>query len=272
MAFDSKQAAVEVRNLLTEQSPAAAGLALPRIAAILPSALELWARDAFTSPTKRELLKKTVTASLTNGALDLTPLVDGSVERINLADLRRAPVYLVEESAGEVLIRTFLPAAVNAGDPNVYSKAANFTAADIGRRIEVIPIGVPDAVKFVATIEAIVDAGECVTDTNATDTASFCSAAVYGQETAGIEAAFTWVSSFSQLQHQRLGGVEHPACFLEGYTLRTRGADGSLTSLDGRDVRFTVPVYPAAVSAIPPSLQKDFIDYAANYVKEKLLV
>jgi hypothetical protein len=75
----------------------------------------------------------------------------------------------------------------------------------------------------------------------------------------GVRTPFTWVNSQQQLNYARQLDDDAPACFLDGYVLRTRNTDGSLTSLGGGTVEFTAIDYPSTVSAIPTQLQESFV-------------
>jgi len=94
MPFDSREIAIRVRAFLAESSPALAGLPIPRIAAMLPPALESYLRSLYNDGNKRQQLMKKVTATAVNGEVDLTPLLDGATTRIFLPDIRRVTVFL----------------------------------------------------------------------------------------------------------------------------------------------------------------------------------
>lgn len=93
MAFDLRQAAIETRNLITENSPALSGLPIPRVQAILPASLEAYARECFADVRRRQQFKSKVTVTLASGEKDLTAYIDGTTERIHLPDLPRTTIY-----------------------------------------------------------------------------------------------------------------------------------------------------------------------------------
>lgn len=132
-------------------------------------------------------MKKEITVPVTNGVADLTNYVNGTTDKIYLADLRNTPIYL--------------------------ASALSTTNQD-------------------------------------------------------EQASIPYVGSYGQLQYGRLGGER--AVFLDGYFLRFRNADGSLTSLTGTNIKFTVPAYPASITAVPATLQEDFINFTARYVRDEL--
>ncbi len=181
MAFNQKEAAIRVRQFLTEHSPALVGLAIPRINALLPVALEAYLRSLFTDPQKRQQLMKRVVATLSGGELNLTSLIEGALERIYLPDVKNATFYLVSTNK-----------------------------------------------------------------------------------------PFTWVGTREQLDYQRIGASDAPACFLDGAILYTRNnADGAANSLN-EAVYFTVAVFPASFAAIPVSLQMDYVAFAANFIRSEM--
>jgi hypothetical protein len=178
MAFDAKQVAIEVRNLITEASPASVGIEVPRISAVIPTALEVWSRKMFEDPSMRKFFDEEVNVTITSGVADLTSWVDGTSNRMYLPDLLKQTVYL---ATGETCI---------------------------------------------------------------------------------------WVGQRQQLSHDRVGhDKDTVALFLDGYTIRSRNVDGSLTSLTGTTLDVTVPTYPDDVTEIPVTLQKGFIDFMAEYVR-----
>lgn len=185
MSLTAIQAALEARNLLTEESESAIGLTLPNITAMIPTALSAWVMDAFNDSFKREQFKKNITVTLSSGTADLTNYVNGATNKINLKDLRATTVY--------------------------------------------------------TTIS-------------------------------GVRTPLTWVASQAQLNNLRQVGKDAPACFLDGYTLRTRNIDGSQTSLGAATVNFTVVDIPATVSTIPTTdLERDFIGFLAQFISNQLI-
>lgn len=180
--MDTKSAAIQIRNLLSEESPALVGLPLPRIQAILATALENYARSAFHDARKRQNFKQRIEATVSAGEVDLTDYVDGTESRIYLPDLPKTTVYLSSDNQ-----------------------------------------------------------------------------------------PFVWVGQREMLYYNRLGSSDSPACFLDGQTLYTHNhADGETDSLD-EDIYFTIPVYPETVSDLPLTLEKDFIIYAAEFVRSQLV-
>lgn len=177
MPFNLKQSAIEVRQLLSEQSPALAGLPLPRLQAMIPIALEPYARSL--DARRRAQLRRKITFLLSSGSFNLTPLIDGTTSRIDLADIPKTTLYRASDNR-----------------------------------------------------------------------------------------AFTWVGSREQLNYGRLGEYDSPAAFLDGYFLYTRSHTGAPLS---ENVYLTVFVFPATVSDVPTTLQKDFIAFAANFVRQSLI-
>jgi hypothetical protein len=181
--MDLRQAAIETRNLLSEQSPALVGLPLPRIQAILPTALESYARSAFLDSRKRQQFKEKITFTFTDGEADLSDYIDGTESRISLPDIPSTTVYRESDNK-----------------------------------------------------------------------------------------PFTWVGTREQLFYGRVGSYDSPAIFIDGSTLYTRDHDTDETdTLDG-DAYLTVPVYPESVEDVPTTLQKDFITFAANFVRSQMEV
>lgn len=169
--FTVKQASIEVRNLLSEESPALVGLPLPRIQAMIPVALEDYARKCFADGRKRQQFKQKIELEITNGEKDLTDYTDGTQSRIHL----------------------------------------------------------PDATKTT----------------------------VSGDE------VFSWVGSKEQLFYGRSGSYN---AFLDGYVLYLKAEGEDYTG----DAFLTVPVFPADTTEIPLVLQKDFVSYAANFVRTQM--
>lgn len=85
----------------------------------------------------------------------------------------------------------------------------------------------------------------------------------------GVRTPFTWVNSQQQLNQNRQLSSDAPACFLDGYVLRTKGTDGSLTGLDSASIEFTGIDYPITVEGIPPSLQESFVLTLADLVMSR---
>lgn len=177
MAFNLKESAILVRNLLSEQSPALVGLGIPRIQAIIPIALEDYARNSFSDARKRQQFKTKVTVTLAAGKIDLTTVIDGTANKIYLPDLPKTTVYK--------------------------------TSGDI---------------------------------------------------------PFTWVGSREQLFYSRVGSSDSPACFLDGYILYTKNTSAALLA---ESIYFVIPVFPSTVTAIPTTLQKDFLLHAANFIRSQ---
>lgn len=92
MAFDDHQVSIDARNLLTEKSQAA-GITLPHIRALIPQALELWARERMENPRYRQFFLKEITASASSGVVNLIPYTDGTSDTVELPDIRKATVY-----------------------------------------------------------------------------------------------------------------------------------------------------------------------------------
>jgi hypothetical protein len=84
------------------------------------------------------------------------------------------------------------------------------------------------------------------------------------QKTAG-----TWVGSWQQLTAPRPGGAKIPAFFLDGTTLKMRTAKEDTLDTDddlldaSETISFTVPNFPATTDDIPPTLEQDFVMFAA---------
>jgi hypothetical protein len=93
MAFDDTECAYSARELLTEKSQAS-GVTLPHIVALIPEALELWARDRIDAPRFKGFFTKRLTASANSGVIDLDTYSTGS-PYIDLADIgpRKCTVY-----------------------------------------------------------------------------------------------------------------------------------------------------------------------------------
>lgn len=85
--------ATRVRNLLSERSPAAVDITIPHIQGLIPTALELWSREAINDPDKLEHLERSFTPALVAGVLDLTNYVNGTTAKISLTDLRTQTIY-----------------------------------------------------------------------------------------------------------------------------------------------------------------------------------
>lgn len=176
--------ATRVRNLISEKSPAATEVTIPHIQALIPTALEVWGREAMNDPEKRSALEVEYTVNATAGNVNLANYFNGTTAKISPSDLRAQAIYM----------------------------------------------------------EAI---------------------------TNGPSA--TWVSSRNQLIHGRYPN-HVPAIFLDGNTLRIRNVDGSLTSYDGEDIRFSVASIPISATAIPAELLGDFILFLADLaVREKFI-
>lgn len=97
------EAAIRIRNLITEQNEAST-ITLPRIQGAIASMLQNWSRDAFLDRTKRELFKQNFTGNTSAGDLDLTPYIDGTTGRISLHDLRLSTIYV--DDIGQIVGKT----------------------------------------------------------------------------------------------------------------------------------------------------------------------
>ena len=87
------EAAIRVRNMVAERSPAGVNITVPHILALVPTALELWTRAIMSDREKRDFLRSTFTPALTSGVLDLTTYVDGTAAAISLQELRNSTIY-----------------------------------------------------------------------------------------------------------------------------------------------------------------------------------
>lgn len=91
-----EEVAIRVRNLITEQSPAAVNITIPRIIAAIPTFLETWGYTVTASPDFSRYTYKTYNIVLdSNGRFDLTPYVDSTTAKIRIDFLRHTPVFLV---------------------------------------------------------------------------------------------------------------------------------------------------------------------------------
>lgn len=87
--MDKREAAIAAQVLLSEQSTAGAVVpSLPRIMALIPTALDSWCEFARTNRQARALLRTTVTVSVSGGTADLTPKVNGTTNQIDLEELQ----------------------------------------------------------------------------------------------------------------------------------------------------------------------------------------
>jgi hypothetical protein len=86
-ALTNRQAAQRARDLLTEESEAAAGLSVPTIIGLIPTALETYARRKAASDDYEDLLKEYTGIPIAAGVLDLADLAAA------LFDPWRAIVY-----------------------------------------------------------------------------------------------------------------------------------------------------------------------------------
>ena len=81
----------------------------------------------------------------------------------------------------------------------------------------------------------------------------------------------TWLGSYSQLFYDRFQ-TEIPAVFLEGKTLMTRDAAGSLTGLGTSQIKFTVVTKPSSPTSLPTSMLHEFITFLATLAIKELTV
>jgi len=86
--------ATRVRNLISERSPAATNVTIPHIQALIPTALEVWARDAITDPEKRSALEKEQTVAAASGVVNLAAYFDGTTAKVSPSDLRAQQIYM----------------------------------------------------------------------------------------------------------------------------------------------------------------------------------
>jgi hypothetical protein len=93
MAFDNHEIALRTRQLLTERSPAAVNITLPHIVSLIPVALELWSRESFKDPDKKNILTQTITLNLVAGVADLTNYINGTTSKILADDVKKAVIY-----------------------------------------------------------------------------------------------------------------------------------------------------------------------------------
>jgi hypothetical protein len=273
MFFDNREVATRARNLITEQSEGSVDITLPRISAIIPTALESWSRLCFQNREKRELFKQRFIAEVSDGRLDLAPYLDGTLGRINLKELRETIIYdvaITAESEAESQswqVQRVVDGSITAVEgQNVFIvTGAGFTAADIGRRLRIVL----DTNVVVDSIITSVDGDECTTVANAATSILFGTATIFelvdseseSETTATEIAPYTWLGSHQQLTYHRPLGSDSAACFLEGSVLRTRTAKGHL-NVDAA-ISFTVTNFPANVEAVPFTLRHDFIQFVA---------
>lgn len=86
--------ATRVRNLISERSPAGVNVTLPHIQALIPTAVEVWGREAMDDPEKLDHLTQQYTAAMTGGTFDLTNYVNGTTAKISLNELRATTAYV----------------------------------------------------------------------------------------------------------------------------------------------------------------------------------
>lgn len=88
------QIATLTRNLLTERSPGEVNVTIPHIQALIPVALEPWARQAMMDPEKHSALESEYTVGALSGVVDLTNYFNGTTAKISPSDLRGSTVYM----------------------------------------------------------------------------------------------------------------------------------------------------------------------------------
>lgn len=91
--MDNKEAAIAARNIITDRSPSAVGMSIPRLQGMIPTALDLWQMKVMDDKESRELLKTTVSVTLSGGVGNLANYVNGTTAQINLQDLRNTTLY-----------------------------------------------------------------------------------------------------------------------------------------------------------------------------------
>lgn len=90
--------ATRVRNLVSEKSPAATNITIPHITALIPTALEIWARQAVMDPEKREALEQEFVINVTAGQVDLSNYLNGTTAKILASDLHNSEVFVTTSS------------------------------------------------------------------------------------------------------------------------------------------------------------------------------
>lgn len=93
------QIATLTRNLLTERSPGEVNVTIPHIQALIPVALEPWARQAMMDPEKKAALESEFTITVNSGIADLTNYFNGTTAKISPQGLRCAEIYIGSQTA-----------------------------------------------------------------------------------------------------------------------------------------------------------------------------
>jgi len=270
MPLTTQTAAVRARQIITEESEGRVNIALPRLQALVPTALETWARMCLESREKRELLKRRFTANVSDGVLDLTPFVNGSSGRINLKELRETVIYSgteLDESESEeegswllqISVKTDITLSTASPTMGFSSGFPTGITPEVGWRVVVsyLDVEVQDG------IVTEVGGSSLEVDPNPTDdVADNAFVSLYAPLDFGDgETPYTWLNSKNQLKYSRPIGTDAPACFLEGNRLYIRAANGALNAND--QITFTVTNYLADVTEIPLTLEHDFLRFLA---------
>jgi hypothetical protein len=87
----------------------------------------------------------------------------------------------------------------------------------------------------------------------------------------GVPIPMTWLSSLAQLNYPRYP-LGFPAVYLDGFTLKTRNTDGSLTSLGTATINFNVISYPTGASDLPLALVGDFVIFMSDLVIRETVI
>ncbi len=89
----NREAAVAARQLITEMSEASVNFTLPRITALIPTALRRFREKVEKNPSDRALLMKSISITFSSGTFDLTNYVNGTTNQIDLREIRNTTLY-----------------------------------------------------------------------------------------------------------------------------------------------------------------------------------
>lgn len=85
MAISDESAALRAKNVITEKNESFSGISIPKIISLIPTCLEIWAREAIKIPNKKPLFEQDVEIEFVSGVADLTGYFDGQVYKIDNA-------------------------------------------------------------------------------------------------------------------------------------------------------------------------------------------
>jgi hypothetical protein len=89
----NREATIAARALITEQSEGSVNITLPRLHALIPTALYVFGEQCKKNSSDRSLLQKPISITFASGVKDISAYVNGTSNSIDLKDISNSTLY-----------------------------------------------------------------------------------------------------------------------------------------------------------------------------------